>query len=263
MDPDGFEDTHAAVTHDFSKKDHIIMHWASNYHRLVCQVMFTLFFAGEIYAPKCQVNGKNVGLYLQECYLNAVEHFARRVNEIDQLKDTVIGWESMNEPGHGLVGYDDITTLPTCPHHVKLGTAPNPYEAMRLGRGVPTTVERYTFTITGPRRLGSVHIAPKRTAWLSADKLAALDKKYGWVRSWKGDCIWRLHGVYDDHRVLKKNYFAYDASGKPLTEQSFINEIFITHWQRYFQMITRISDSWFVFMQCPVNNPPPDLGKRF
>jgi hypothetical protein len=69
--------------------------------------------------------------------------------------------------------------------------------------------------------------------------------------------------VYDDHRVLKKNYFAYDASGKPLTEQSFINEIFITHWQRYFQMITRISDSWFVFMQCPVNNPPPDLGKRF
>lgn len=259
LDRAGFAETHAAVVHDFDAKDPIIMHWASNYHRLACQVMFTLFFAGETFAPKCKLNGRNLGAYLADHYFAAVEHFARRVHAVPELRDTVIGWESMNEPGHGLIGYGDITVLPDEPHHVKLGTAPTPYEAMRLGCGEPATVEKWTFTAVGPRKSGTADIRPRRGCWLSPEQLRDVDARFGWERSWPGGCIWRLHGLYDDRRPLLKNYFAYDKSGRPLTDSSFVNTVFVQHWQRYFDTISSVSPSWLVLMQCPVNNPPPDL----
>src|SRR5271163_2747186 len=84
----------------------------SDYHRLVSYTMFTLFFAGREYAPKAIINGVNIQDYLQDHFLGAIRYLAQRVHDAGDLEDsTVIGWESMNEPSVGLVGYTDLNIV--------------------------------------------------------------------------------------------------------------------------------------------------------
>lgn len=258
MDPEGFADTLAAVFYD-DMKEKIKMIWSSNYHRLVSLTMFTLFFAGDVFAPKCLINGVNIGEYLESHYLNAVEYFASRIRAVPELTDIVIGWESLNEPGHGLIGNGDLTLLPVEVGHVKLGTAPTPYEAMVLGEGRPATIDCYVFTTMGPKKLSPVTVTPKRTAWLTPEKRQALDAKYKWSRDpeWVPGCIWRLHGLYDDKRVLKRFYFNVDNTGTPMDDRAFVEKYFVLHYRKYAKMIRRISEEWILFLQTPVNQLPP------
>ena len=45
------------------------MTWPSNHHKLATGTMFTLFFAGEDFAPKLQIDGQNVQHFLQGHYI--------------------------------------------------------------------------------------------------------------------------------------------------------------------------------------------------
>lgn len=211
LDPEHFQETQAAMMWDPHQEKPIKMLWASNYARLACLTMFTLFFAGKEYAPKAQINGTNVGTYLKDKFLWAVGEFMKRVDAAD-LGPKLLGWESMNEPGHGMIGYEHLNKFPKSRVHVKLGTAPTPFQAMLLGQGIDQSVETYKFTPMGMRRIEvSMLIAPENSAWLLKDKLNTLDTKYGWQRSWPGGCIWELHGIYDSttQELLKPHYFRY------------------------------------------------------
>ena len=48
------------------------MTWPSNHHKLATGTMFTLFFAGEDFAPKLQIDGQNVQHFLQGHYIAAM-----------------------------------------------------------------------------------------------------------------------------------------------------------------------------------------------
>ncbi|EER44564.1 glycosyl hydrolase [Histoplasma capsulatum H143] len=85
------------------------MIWSTNYSRLVCQTIFTLFWAGKDFAPKAIIDGKNIQDYLQSHYINACKHLATRIHEAGDLEDeVVIGWENMNETGKTL-NYEGFT----------------------------------------------------------------------------------------------------------------------------------------------------------
>jgi hypothetical protein len=53
------------------------MSWSNNYMLYAAATMFTLFFAGDVYAPKTKVNGVNVQEWLQSSYVNAMRQVAR------------------------------------------------------------------------------------------------------------------------------------------------------------------------------------------
>ena len=90
------------------------MIWATNYTRLACQVIFTCFFGGRDFAPKAIIDGKNIQDYLQDHFVGACGYLARKIQEAGNLEnDVVIGWESMNEPNRGLIGWQDITVVPS------------------------------------------------------------------------------------------------------------------------------------------------------
>ncbi|PRT55114.1 hypothetical protein B9G98_02734 [Wickerhamiella sorbophila] len=260
FDPKQFEDTQAAMLYHKDASHRQKMLWASNYHRLVSLTMFTVFFGGEDFAPNAKVNGVNVGTYLSEHYFNALEHFAKRVNDAT-LGNSLLGWESLNEPGHGLIGYEHLNKFPSHPGHVKLGRMPTPFRAMLLGQGTPQTCDFFRFTSIGTRCDGPREVYPNKGTWFSPEDQAAINKQHGWTRNWEG-CIWEHHGIYDSasQKLLKPDYFLTTSEGIKLPEEhAFIEVYYVKHWQEFVARMQPINENWFMFMQSPVNMAPPHL----
>ncbi|CAN6668152.1 ergosteryl-beta-glucosidase [Trichomonascus vanleenenianus] len=268
LDPKAFEATQAALLHGPTpKEDYLDMIWASNYDRFACLTMFTLFFAGEDFAPKCIINGVNIQSYLQSHFLDTFEYLATRIYEAD-LGDVVIGFESMNEPGHGFIGNVDITVHPPV-QMVKLGPTPTPFEAILLGSGIAVDVDYYIFTQIGPKKKQNKFAVDPNGArvWLDSRQRNEIDIKYCWERdpAWvAGKCIWALHGVWDDssQRLLRPDFFAFDKTGKPFSgngERAFVDNYFVDHWKAFTRKMRSVSPDCILFLQPPVNLAPPPL----
>ena len=166
------------------------MIWGSNYTRMVSLTVFTLFFAGRTYAPKCIIDGINIQDWLQNHFIDAVAELAKRIAAAPGLLDEcVIGWDSMNEPGEGLIGWTDLSKLPAS-LKLRKGPMPTPLESMQLGMGEPVDVANYYFGSLGPIWTGSARLDPKGTKlWLSeADEVTRGGGKWGWKR----DPKWQL-----------------------------------------------------------------------
>ena len=292
LDPRNFTATQAAIVHceypSTQQPDPAsvpAMIWSTNYGRLVSQTLFTLFFAGRDFAPKCVLDGQNIQDYLQAHYIEAFGQLAERIRDAgDLLDDCVIGWDSMNEPSEGFVGYPDLNTLPQ--HQtstLKKGTTPTPAESLRLGMGHAQTVANWTFGAFGPRQDGTVTIDPKgRTVWADpATEPDGVHPQYGWTRdpAWQlGVCVWALHGVWDIETdyVLRPDYFRYlsdsggdegdggvdaaDAAGP--REVAFIADYWAPHWQAYARRVRQAHPEAIHFVAPPVFAQPPPLDER-
>jgi hypothetical protein len=169
------------------------MIWATNYTRLLSHTVWTLFFAGKAFAPKCIIDGMNIQDWLQEKFINAVSVLAERIaQEGGLLDEVVIGWDSMNEPGDGLVGYEDLSVVPK-DQRLKKGPTPTAFDGMKLGMGQAVEVDVWEFTQMGPKNGGRVVMDPKGVKlWLKPEEEATRGGgKWGWKRSdeWKlGAC---------------------------------------------------------------------------
>ncbi|KAK5013109.1 endo-1,4-beta-glucanase, partial [Cryomyces antarcticus] len=200
LNPRAFDVTEAALVQNTYPEPQNFpkMIWATNYTRLACQVIFTCFFAGKDFAPKAIIDGKNIQDYLQDHYINACKHLAKRIREAGDLEgDVVIGWESMNEPNRGLIGWPDISRIPS-EQKLQKGTSPTAWQAILTGSGRSCEIDTWDFGGMGPYKSGTALVDPKgQSAWLPSDYD---DSHYGWKRDpgWKlGECLWAQHGVWD------------------------------------------------------------------
>lgn len=266
------------------------MIWGTNYSRLASQTLFTLFFAGRAYAPKCIIDGVNIQDYLQNHFINAVAYLARRIRETGGLLDEcIIGWDPINEPSEGLVGYEDLRKIPP-QQALKKGSAPTVAQSLRLGVGrKQEDIEWWDFGSFGPRRNGSVDIDPRGVKlWVDpdlADEKDGVNGRWGWKRSpeWKlGECIWALHGVWDpslstdssapagkkaaaekDADILFPDYFLYklsDGQDEPNRKVNFVEDHFLPHLRLYFGALRDHHPELIPFIQTPVFHPPPWLN---
>jgi hypothetical protein len=239
------------------------MIWATNYTRLVCQVMFTLFFGGRDFAPKAIIDGKNIQDYLEDHYLAACAHLAKRIHDAGDLEyDPIVGWESLNEPNRGLISFADITVIPK-EQQLKKGTTPTAWQAILTGSGRACEIETWDFGGMGPYKSGTALIDPQgKSAWLTKDYD---DSKYGWKRDpgWKlGECIWAQHGVWDpsNDTVLKKNHFGVDPkNGASIDYEYFTNNYYMPHYRKYKNMVKSIFPDSLMFFQPPVLEIPPSI----
>ncbi|XPS91201.1 hypothetical protein M3J09_000623 [Ascochyta lentis] len=265
LDPQHFAVTEASlVQNTYPEPDKFPkMIWATNYTRLACQVIFTLFFAGRDFAPKAIIDGKNIQDHLLDHYLGAIEHLAKRIHDAGDLEyDPIIGWESLNEPNKGLISYQDITVVPK-EQQLKKGTTPTAWQAILTGSGRACEVETWDFGGMGPYKSGTALIDPEgRSTWLSKDYD---DTHYGWKRDpgWKlGECIWAQHGVWDptNDTVLKKDYFGIDPkNGAKIDTEYFTNHYWMAHYRSYSKMIKSIFPDSLMFFQPPVLEIPPRI----
>ncbi|KIW15051.1 hypothetical protein PV08_07838 [Exophiala spinifera] len=263
LDPETFTSNQAALVHNtwsdpakFPK-----MLWPTNYTRLATQVTFTLFFAGRDFAPNAIIDGKNIQDYLTDHFIAACAHLAQRIHDAGGLEDDcIIGWESMNEPHRGLVGWEDLDALPE-DLKMRKGTCPTPWQAMLTGAGRAVEVDVYDFNTFGPYKSGRELVDPEGvSAWLRPDWD---DTRYGWKRDpgWKlGECLWAQQGVWDpdNDQLLKKDYFAtIPKSGIKLDYEKFTNLYYMDHFRKYRDALRAIHKDCIILMQSAVLEIPP------
>ncbi|SCV06010.1 LANO_0H20120g1_1 [Lachancea nothofagi CBS 11611] len=277
--PRRFEQTQAAIIQNSfidprtgkESKPYPKMLWATNYSRLAAQTMFTLFFGGKKFAPKCAINGLNIEDYLQDRFTEAVMTFYRRIraNAPELFEDhCVIGLETMNEPNMGYFTDPNLSEVPK-DRKLKRGTMPTAFQAFQLGEGLPALVDTYEISVFGPRKTDTTRIDPKgQSAWLSEDERAEVDAQYNWQRGeeWKAaTCIWRLHGVWELKKgnqpvLLKADYFAREPmTGARIDLRYFTNGFFLDYFQKFRGKFREQDTESYIFMQSLTLQEPPRL----
>jgi hypothetical protein len=112
-----------------SKDDSSELIWLTNATKLATSTMYTLFFGGNDFAPLTLIEGVPAQEFLQNSYINAMRQIAKALRGID----CVIGYEAMNEPHHGYIGFEDIARPMTAFNYF---VSPSPFQSMLLGMGI-------------------------------------------------------------------------------------------------------------------------------
>ncbi len=265
LNPQSFAATEAAMVQNTypEPEKYPKMIWSTNYYRLAAATMFTLFFAGRDFAPKCIINGMNIQDFLQGCFLAAISHLAKRIHEAGDIEnDIVFGWETLNEPNKGMVGYPDITVVPK-EQALRKGSCPTIWQAILTGSGRACEVDTWDIGGLGPFKVGRTLIDPHgEVAWLPADYD---DTRYGYTRDpgWKlGECVWAQHGVWDPSadELLQKDYFAKDPkTGEEIDYPYFTNTYFLDFFRKYRDTVRSHHEDAIILLQGPTLEIPPRI----
>ncbi|CCC09640.1 hypothetical protein SMACR_03672 [Sordaria macrospora] len=265
LNPQSFAATEAAIVHNVYPEPHNFpkMIWSTNYYRLAAATMFTLFFAGRDFAPKCIIDGVNIQDYLQDHFFKACVHLAQRIHEAGDIEnDVVFGWESLNEPNKGMIGYEDISVIPK-EQNLKKGTCPTIWQTILTGSGRAVEVDTWDMGGMGPYKVGRALIDPSgEQAWLPADYD---ESRYGYKRDpgWKlGQCIWAQHGVWDPatDSLLEKDYFGkHPKTGEHVDYSYFSNHYFMDFFRKYRDTIRAIHHNAIILLQGPTMELPPKI----
>ena len=239
----GFDMTHfsttgAAIVHATHGDPFPRMIWPTNGSKLAAATMFTLFFGGDDFAPDLRVAGEPVQSYLQRHYIAAIQQVALRLRDLPH----VIGYDTMNEPLSGYIGWRDLTSMGGL---LSLGVGPTPYQSMLLGAGFPQEVACWKLGLASVKRDG--------TRFLNAEK----------QRAWREyhECIWRQHGVWDIDaagvpHLLRPDYFAL-IDGRPV---DFSQDYYRPFANRFAQAIQAAHPGALIFLETETGKAPPRWG---
>ena len=228
-------ETGAAVLQPFWEGPFPRMIWPSNELKLGAGTMFSLFFGGNDFAPATRVQGEPIQEYLQRHYINAVCHLAERLRGLPQ----VAGYDTLNEPGKGFIGREDLTKPGG---YTKVGPLPAPFQSMLLGSGYSQAVEVWESGSSGFRRMGSRILNEKRErAWLSGR-----------------ECVWRQNGVWNvdaqgNPQLLRPDHFAV-RNGRRV---DFAQDYYLPFAKRYAEAIHQVDPKALIFIESSPNTPPP------
>ncbi len=227
-------ETGAALLHQFQCDPYPHNIWSTNEGKLATATMFTLFFGGNDFAPQVKVEGEPVQDFLQRHYCQAIQQVALRLRDLPN----VLGYDSMNEPLKGYIGWKDLQTNGG---ELNLGASPTPFQGMALGEGVPQDVAVIKLGRLGLRRAGTTRLDP------------------GGARAWQAgrDCIWRQHGVWDcdasgNPRLLRPDYFSC-VNGRQV---DFYCDYFAPFARRYAAAIRRVDPRAVIFVEGATDSQP-------
>ncbi|MBN2875362.1 MAG: cellulase family glycosylhydrolase [Spirochaetales bacterium] len=171
----GLHRSGAAFVHEEAKDPYPRMLWPSNYSRLACQTMFTVFFAGDDFAPSLRLDGRDARSFLQGRYIDAVARLMKRLASYD----AVMGIDTLNEPSDGYIGLSDLSRLERAMS--RTGLMPSPFQAMMAGSGFPVEVDVYGIKGLSQGVVGKAMLGEKgASAWQSGV-----------------ECVWQREGIWD------------------------------------------------------------------
>lgn len=217
------------------------MRWPTNYNRLACATMFTLFFAGDLFAPSLRIEGIDARSWLQGRYFDAIRLLARRLARFPNVH----GFDTLNEPSDGFIGLSDPARLERA--MARLGPVPTPLEAMAAGAGIRAECGVWAPKGFGTARVGSVPLGEEG------------------VRAWKDgvDCIWAREGVWREEGgraiVAKPGHFL-EAAGRRV---EFAADCLAPFAKRFARsacgLDAGLARRYLVFVEGVPNRPAPRL----
>lgn len=228
MDMTKFLATGAAITHQEHGDPFPRMIWPTNHGKFACATMWTLFFAGDDFAPLVQVDGVPIQQYLQTHYINSVKQVALHLRALPN----VVGYDTMNEPGRGYIGH--ATVEERAAKIIPYGQAPTIIQSMYLAAGYPQEVEIWKRHPLGFRKVGTRLVNPGRVSL--------------WSEGYEP--IWKQHGVWD-----------VDQSGEPMPLNSgcfsrvqgrtidFNRDYFRPFVQRFIKGIRAVDPDALIFVE--------------
>ncbi|KAF9101996.1 hypothetical protein BGX27_011232 [Mortierella sp. AM989] len=246
LDITKFKTTGAAYVHNTNQYpgDSPPMVWPTNYTKLAASTMFTLFWAGDTFAPNKVYQGESIQQFLQNRYIECYQHLARRVSHLD----AVVGFEVMNEPHPGYIGLKDLKRY-DFNTNLFFGDFPSALEGFALGDGMALPIEVWVKSWPYPTR-------KERTRIINSDKESA------WL---DGECLWKQHGVWSVNpktgtpQLDKPDYFTKDpATGEKIDFTRF----YLNFINKYSQAIQSVTQSAFVFVGPIPNEPAPVWGPK-
>lgn len=240
-----FEECGAALVHepDFAGHAEAGTLWATNYTKFAVNTMFTLFFAGEVFAPHAMIGDENMGAYLRRHYIDC---FCTVLEHVKDIKG-IVGIDVMNEPHHGFIGLD---TLEHFDENVllHLGDMPSAVQSMRLAAGIPQVVSVYQKSWPVPTR-----------------KMSSRILNSGGTRAWRTNCsdIWHDHGVWD-HDSSRDSYFAKFPKDHPQagTKVKFIDHFYVPFLENFISRVAEVAPAVFVMIE-PVPNTTSNFMDSF
>ncbi len=230
-----FRATGAAVVHATHGDPFPKMIWPTNSGKLATATMFTLFFGGDDFAPNLKIDGEPVQAYLQRHYISAIQQVALRLKGLPN----VIGYDTMNEPLRGYIGWRNLHSAGGL---LSLGASPTPYQSMVLGAGVPQEVDCWKLGIASIKRNGTCILNKERQ------------------RAWSEgrDCIWRQHGVWDfdatgTPHLLRPDYFVQVND----REVDFSQDYYRPFANRFAEAIHAVDAHSLIFIETETGKAPP------
>ncbi len=240
MNPEAFPESGAAIVHQMHGDPFPRMIWPTNGSKLAAATLFTLFFAGNHFAPRTRIAGEPAQEFLQRHYIDALARLAERLKDCDN----VVGFDTMNEPLHGYIGYSDVRKLEA---FLKVGATPTPYQGMLLGSGYSQEVGVYAIGVSGIKQVGR--------QWINQNR----------VSIWRegSECIWRQNGVWDvdahgEPRLLRPDHFA-TFNGQHV---DFSQDYYRPFASRFAHGIRVVRPRTWMFIQSEVGFQPPKLDAQ-
>ena len=242
MDITKFKDTGAALVHQTHGDPYPRMQWITNDYKFAAATINTLFFAGNDFAPKTNIDGVPAQQYLQDHYLNAVKQVVKKLKGLPN----VIGYDTLNEPSSGYTMTPDLREKIGRLH---AGVSPTPWQSFQLASGFPQNVDVLTRDALGERKSGKELVNP------------------GKVSLWKEghSCVWQQNGVWKVNEsgqpiLLKPDYFA-SHNGQPV---DFHRDYLIPFAHRYTDMVRSVDEKKIIFLeQVPETQSPECQPSEF
>jgi len=217
----------AAILHNFYGDPFPLMIWPTNYTKLACATMFTLFFAGNDFAPGLEIDGTPVQDYLQSHYIDAILQLAKKLKDLPN----VVGFDTLNEPSKGWIGIEDADqVLP----FLRRGTCPTPFQSMLLGAGLTQEVQVYDFQ----------------------GQAGKMKENENNIRAWKEESegIWKQQGVWDivkgQPELLKPNYFNQVNGSKVNFKGDYLKPFLV----KFAESIQKVDSDYLIFLETIVEN---------
>ncbi|GAP12570.1 endoglucanase [Longilinea arvoryzae] len=221
--------TGAAILHQEYGDPFPRMVWPTNNNKLAAATMFTLFFAGNDFAPLLKVDGEPIQDYLQRHYIAAIQQVALRLRGLPN----VAGYDTLNEPANGWISEPDLRK-PGQSVPALIGASPTIFQSMLLGAGIPQRVDCYAVGLASFKKTGQVLLNPQ------AERV--------W---WEGQAdVWRQHGVWDldSHGqpvLLKPDYFT-KVNGRSV---NFDEDYFKPFANRFAREIRALAPEALIFVE--------------
>lgn len=225
--------TGAAITHQTYGDPFPRMIWPTNYSKLGAATMFTLFFAGNDFAPNTQIEGEPVQEYLQRHYINAIKQVALRLHDLPN----VVGYDSLNEPVAAPIGMTNIAEAAN--GLLVSGASPTLWQAILAGSGYTQEAPIMQMSFSGIEQNGTVTLNPNgERVW-----------RDGFEDVWKANGVWTDDG--GEPRLLRPDHFA----GK--TFEDYLKPFIV----RFIEEIRTVDSDAILFLEGSPGSGHPHWGE--